>query len=188
MIWTLPNCLTVARIVAAPLVAVVFVLLDRPLADWVAFGLFAVASLTDFLDGYLARKLGQQSAVGAMLDPIADKAMVLTALAVILWVHPAAPLLAIPVAAIILREVLVSGLREYLGDVKLPVTRLAKWKTATQLVGAGLVLLSSALSGVPGVAEAGVAVLWLAAVLTVVTGWDYMSRGVRHIVEREAAS
>lgn len=186
MIWTIPNMLTMARIAAAPLLAVVFVVFDRPAADWAAFWLFAIAAATDFLDGWLARRLDQTSAVGAMLDPIADKAMVMIGLTVVMWTHPAAPMLALPVAVIVLREVLVSGLREYLGEVKLPVTRLAKWKTTAQLVGTGAVLLSSAWTAIPLLSGIGVAVLWIAAILTAVTGWDYVRRGVHHIVEREA--
>ena len=136
MRWTIPNILTAARIIAAPAVALAFVTIDRPAADWIAFILFAAASFTDYLDGWLARKLNMTSEVGKMLDPIADKAMVIIALAVLVarqptpvlhidgvaYFHwdPIATLILIPGAIIILREVMVSGLREYLGDVKLP--------------------------------------------------------------------
>lgn len=136
MRWTLPNILTVARMIAAPMVALVFLLLPRPFADWVAMILFLSASLTDYVDGYLARAWNQISRFGAMLDPIADKAVVIIALAVLLGVHGVTGWLLIPVTAILFREVFVSGLREYLGHsaATLKVTPLAKWKTMVQMV------------------------------------------------------
>jgi len=207
MIWTIPNILTVARIVAAPCVALAFVVFDRPMADWIALALFAVAGLTDFLDGWLARRLGQISAVGAMLDPIADKAMVAIALAVLLGLFGLEAWLVIPVAIILLREVVVSGLREYLGDVKLPVTPLAKWKTSVQMVAIALLLLlaqigwqveAQTVEGPPKardiwqalkdnamVAGPAVIALWTAAGLTAVTGWDYLMRGLAYIRQRD---
>lgn len=186
MIWTVPNILTFFRVLAAPCVALVFVALDRPLADWVGFALFAVAALTDYVDGWLARKWNQISEVGKMLDPIADKAMVVIALAVLTGLIGVTWWFVVPVAAILLREVLVSGLREYLGDVKLPVTQLAKWKTAAQMVAIGWLLLFLPEAGRPGLGTAlGVALLWLAAALTVVTGWDYFRKGVAVLRARE---
>jgi len=207
MIWTVPNILTVARIAAAPCVALAFVVFARPMADWIALGLFAVAGLTDFLDGWLARRLGQTSAIGAMLDPIADKAMVAIALAVLLGLFGLEAWIVVPVAIILLREVIVSGLREYLGDVKLPVTPLAKWKTSVQMVAIALLLLMSqigwqveaqAAEGPPRprdiwealrqnamVAGPAVIALWAAAGLTAVTGWDYLMRGIAYIRARE---
>lgn len=136
MTWTIPNILTVLRLLAAPSVALAFVVFARPLADWVALGLFIGASLTDFLDGWIARAWNQQSRFGAMLDPIADKAMVVIALAVVLGNSGMSPWLVIPASAIFLREVFVSGLREFLGaDAgRLAVTKLAKWKTTSQMV------------------------------------------------------
>ena len=136
MRWTLPNILTVARMIAAPLVGLIFLVLPRPYADWVAMILFLSASLTDYIDGYLARAWNQISRFGAMLDPIADKAVVVTALAVLLGVHGITAWTLIPVVAILLREVFVSGLREFLGHQAgtLKVTPLAKWKTMVQMV------------------------------------------------------
>ena len=136
MRWTLPNILTVGRMIAAPMVALVFLLLPRPWADWVAMGLFLGASLTDYVDGYLARAWNQISRFGAMLDPIADKAVVVIALAVLLGLHGTTAWLLVPVTAILFREVFVSGLREYLGQAAgtLKVTPLAKWKTMVQMV------------------------------------------------------
>jgi len=136
MRWTLPNILTVLRLLAAPGVALVFVALPRPFADWAALFLFLGAAATDWLDGVIARAWGQVSRFGAMLDPIADKAMVLIALAMLLVLRGASVWLLVPVVMIIFREVFVSGLREYLGAVAktLSVTQLAKWKTAVQMI------------------------------------------------------
>lgn len=136
MRWTLPNILTVARMIAAPMVALVFLILPRPFADWAAMTIFLLASLTDYVDGYLARAWNQISRFGAMLDPIADKAAVVIALAVILGIHGITAWTLIPVVAILLREVFVSGLREFLGHQAgtLKVTPLAKWKTMVQMV------------------------------------------------------
>ena len=115
MRWTIPNILTVGRLLAAPGFAICYVLFDRPVADIVALVLFVGASLTDFLDGYLARRWGQVSRFGKMLDPIADKAMIITALAVLIGLSGLDPLVIIPAALILFREVFVSGLREFLG-------------------------------------------------------------------------
>ena len=136
MQWTLPNILTVARMIAAPMVALVFLILPRPFADWAAMTIFLLASLTDYVDGYLARAWNQISRFGAMLDPIADKAVVVIALAVILGIHGITAWTLIPVVAILLREVFVSGLREFFGHQAgtLKVTPLAKWKTMVQMV------------------------------------------------------
>lgn len=206
MIWTIPNTLTVGRILAAPGLVLAFVAFDRPTADWVAFWLFALAAITDFFDGWLARRLDQITEVGKMLDPIADKAMVIIALSMIMVTYSQDPeiglngLVAVPATAIILREVLVSGLREYLGDVKLPVTRLAKWKTTIQMVAIGMLLFVTPFfgwspgkedSGMPFVfvlgviALGGIGLLWLAALLTLITGWDYFRKGLAYIRAKE---
>ena len=142
MQWTLPNILTVARMIAAPMVALVFLILPRPFADWAAMTIFLLASLTDYVDGYLARAWNQISRFGAMLDPIADKAVVVIALAVILGIHGITAWTLIPVVAILLREVFVSGLREFLGHQAgtLKVTPLAKWKTMVQMVAITMLL------------------------------------------------
>ena len=177
-LWTIPNILTVARVAAAPAVALAFALLPRPLADWVALVLFVLAASTDYIDGWLARKLNQISPFGRMLDPIADKAMVMIALAVLAALHGPTALVLVPAAAILLRETLVAGLREFLrGAEVLSVTGLAKWKTATQLTAIALMLAPLPVDGLGGpgwlVGWAGLALLWLAAALTVITGWDY---------------
>lgn len=142
MQWTLPNILTVARLIAAPLVALVFVLLPRGMADWVALALFCVAAATDWLDGYLARRWNQQSRFGAMLDPIADKAMVVIALSIVVILGGLRAAILVPAVVILFREVFVSGLREFLGNVAgtLKVTQLAKWKTTVQMLAIAVLL------------------------------------------------
>lgn len=136
MKWNLPNVLTLLRLVAAPGVAVMFLYFTRPYADWFALILFVLAAVTDWFDGYLARAWKQETKLGAMLDPIADKAMVVVALMVIIGFSSWSPWLVLPATVILFREVFVSGLREYLGDVAgtLKVTQLAKWKTTCQMV------------------------------------------------------
>ncbi|MEM1343329.1 MAG: CDP-diacylglycerol--glycerol-3-phosphate 3-phosphatidyltransferase [Pseudomonadota bacterium] len=183
--WTLPNILTAARIAAAPGLLAAFAVLPRPLADWTVLVLFIAAALTDYLDGWIARRFDKISALGAMLDPIADKAMVLCALAVLMAVFGPEPWLALPVGIIVVREVLVSGLREYLGEIKLPVTAAAKAKTTVQLIAIALLLVPVRLfDGL--LFGLGVAGLWLAAILTAQTGWAYFQQGLAHIAKQEA--
>jgi CDP-diacylglycerol--glycerol-3-phosphate 3-phosphatidyltransferase len=219
MQWNLPNTLTVVRLAAAPLVGLVFLLLPRPAADIAALLLFSFAAFTDYLDGWLARKWGQVSKFGAMLDPIADKAMVIIALATLLGLHGMTMWLLLPVTAILFREVFVSGLREFLGDTAgtLKVTNLAKWKTTVQMVAIGFLfawgifdhyfgmltygmdgeIVASVLNGeIPdrmglgwiyrGLLVAswgGIALLWLAAALTVLTGADYFRKALPFLRE-----
>jgi cardiolipin synthase len=136
MIWNLPNILTVIRLLAAPGLAVMFLYFTRPYADWFALFLFIFAAVTDWFDGYLARAWKQESKFGAMLDPIADKAMVVIALLVVTGFSGMDPWILLPATVILFREVFVSGLREFLGDTAgtLKVTPLAKWKTTAQMV------------------------------------------------------
>jgi len=143
MRWTLPNILTTFRLTAAPALALSYLVFPRPAADWVALVLFLGASLTDYFDGALARAWKQTTKMGTMLDPIADKAMVVIALMVLGVYSTMAVWLVLPAAIILFREVFVSGLREFLGDVAgtLKVTKLAKWKTATQMVAIAVIFL-----------------------------------------------
>jgi CDP-diacylglycerol--glycerol-3-phosphate 3-phosphatidyltransferase len=136
MNWTIPNILTAIRLAAAPMVALMFLYFTRPYADWFALVLFVSAAFTDWLDGYLARSWRQETKLGAMLDPIADKAMVVIALMVIIGFSSWSGWLVLPATVILFREVFVSGLREFLGDTAgtLKVTKLAKWKTTLQMV------------------------------------------------------
>lgn len=184
-VWNLPNILTYGRIAAVPIVAALL-LWGGDNARWTALAIYIVAAITDFLDGYLARKWQQQSSLGRMLDPIADKVLV----AVVLLVLCADDVLRgghIWAAIIILsREVLVSGLREYLGElqVSVPVTQIAKWKTTVQLVAIGFLIAGPAGDTVvPYTTEMGIAMLWIAAGLTLYTGYDYFRAGIRHVVD-----
>jgi cardiolipin synthase len=133
---TLPNILTLTRLTAAPMLGIMFLYFTRPFADWAALILFVGAALTDWVDGYVARTWKQESKLGTMLDPIADKAMVLIALLVITGIFGLNPLVLLPATLIVFREVFVSGLREFLGEVAgtLKVTKLAKWKTTVQMM------------------------------------------------------
>ncbi|NDR57267.1 CDP-diacylglycerol--glycerol-3-phosphate 3-phosphatidyltransferase [Aliiruegeria sabulilitoris] len=144
MRWTVPNILTIIRLISAPAVLLVFLVLPRPFADWIALVLFVGASVTDWFDGYLARKWGQQTKLGAMLDPIADKAMVIIALAALVGLMGLNPWILLPAAVILFRETFVSGLREFLGDTAgtLKVTKLAKWKTMVQMVAISVLFIS----------------------------------------------
>ena len=187
MISDLPNILTLSRIAAIPLL-VLLVAIGAPWADLLAALLFAAAAITDYLDGRLARERLQLSDFGRMLDPIADKLLIgATLMALVGFGHlPAWGIY--PAIVIMLREILVSGLREYLAEIRigLPVTRLAKWKTGVQMVALGLLLLGQGgahiigLGGLP-MAWIGGTLLWGAAVLTLVTGWDYLNAGLRHV-------
>ena len=217
MVWTIPNILTVIRLAAAPLLAVMFLYFTRPHADWIALVLFVGAAITDWFDGYLARAWGQQTRLGAMLDPIADKAMVVIALMVIIGFSSWSPWLVLPATVILFREVFVSGLREFLGDVSgtLAVTKLAKWKTTLQMVAIAVLFsqgifehyfgmwtwgmdeelvyaildgqevdhlgLKTMLAGAEWAGRIGLFLLWLAAALTLVTGWDYFRKAVPHL-------
>lgn len=190
MRWTIPNILTVLRLLAAPGVALAFVLLPRPAADWVSVVLFVVAALTDYIDGRLARAWKQESNFGRMLDPIADKLLVAATL-LLLAADGSIRGWALWAAVIILcREILVSGLREYLATlrVSVPVTQVAKWKTGMQLTAIGFLIAGPAgdtLFSGRVVTYVGLTLLWIAAVLTLYTGWDYFRAGVRHLADDE---
>lgn len=184
-VWNLPNILTYGRIAAVPLVAGL-IMWGGNEARWAALVLYVLAAISDFFDGYLARRWKQQSSLGRMLDPIADKVLV----SVVLLVLCADDILRgghIWAAIIILsREVLVSGLREYLGElqVSVPVTKIAKWKTAVQMIAIGLLIAGPAGDTViPHTTTAGIAMLWVAAALTLYTGYDYFRAGIRHVVD-----
>ncbi|MDW4500388.1 CDP-diacylglycerol--glycerol-3-phosphate 3-phosphatidyltransferase [Sulfitobacter sp. D35] len=217
MTMNLPNLLTVLRLLAAPGVAIMFLYFSRPLADWFALVLFVTAAITDWFDGYLARAWKQESKLGAMLDPIADKAMVVIALMVIIGFSSWSAWLVLPATMILFREVFVSGLREFLGDVAgtLKVTNLAKWKTTFQMVAIAVLFsqgvfehyLAVSAEGLdPGQVQAALAgaaedtqnlrwkswamhsagilglfLLWVAAALTLVTGWDYFRKALPHL-------
>jgi cardiolipin synthase len=184
----LPNILTYGRIAAAPLVGATYYI-PGDWGPWIAFLIFVTASITDYLDGYLARIWQQQSALGRMLDPIADKLLVAVSILVLAedgmfngWSWWAAVI-------ILMREVFVSGLREFLAElrVSVPVTRLAKWKTAMQLVAIAALLIAPALQGAKSgiLIDLGLIFFWAAALVTLYTGYDYFRAGLKHIVEEK---
>ena len=182
--------LTYARILVVPLVVLCFDLEERgkstDAARWWALGLFAFASITDFFDGYLARIWEQSSSLGKMLDPIADKLLVAACL-LLLAADGAIAGWSIWAAVVILsREILVSGLREYLADLKVsvPVTQLAKWKTTLQMFALGFLLAGPAGDKVyPYCTDTGLVLLWISAAVTLITGWDYFRAGLKHVIE-----
>jgi len=212
MTMTVPNILTVLRLLAAPGLALMFLYFSRPAADWFALILFVLAAVTDWFDGYLARAWKQESKLGAMLDPIADKAMVVIALMVIVGYSSMSPWLVLPATVILFREVFVSGLREFLGDTAgtLKVTPLAKWKTTLQMVAIAVLFAQGVFehylgmssfgmdqemfarvmlgevedlhglwwkhTGMVWAGNVGLALLWIAAFLTLITGWDYFRK------------
>ena len=214
MKWTIPNTLTTLRLLAAPGVPIMFLYFHRPIADWFALTLFVSAAITDYFDGYLARLWKQESKFGTMLDPIADKAMVVIALLILTGYSGMNPWLILPATVILVREVFVGGLREYLGAKAglLKVTKLAKWKTSAQMLAIAVLFLGTGLEHMEGIARqgktieeyatlvaqgladpirscgmrgcssyatwAGLALIWFAAALTAITGWDYFRKSL----------
>ena len=214
MKWTIPNTLTTLRLLAAPGVPIMFLYFHRPIADWFALTLFVSAAITDYFDGYLARLWKQESKFGTMLDPIADKAMVVIALLILTGYSGMNPWLILPATVILFREVFVGGLREYLGAKAglVKVTKLAKWKTSAQMLAIAVLFLGTGLEHMEGIARqgktieeyatlvaqgladpirscgmrgcssyatwAGLALIWFAAALTAITGWDYFRKSL----------
>ncbi|MCJ8508126.1 CDP-diacylglycerol--glycerol-3-phosphate 3-phosphatidyltransferase [Rhizobium lemnae] len=188
----IPNLLTYARIVAVPVVVACFFVEGRlessDVARWTALAIFVVASITDYLDGYLARIWNQTSNIGRMLDPIADKLLVASVLLLMAADGTIAGWSLWAAITILCREILVSGLREYLAALKVavPVTRIAKWKTTLQMVSIAFLLAGDAGDKVlPYTTEIGRAFLWIAAILTIYTGYDYFRAGLKHVVDEE---
>jgi cardiolipin synthase len=186
----LPNLLTYARIATVPVVVGLLYwqsIFDGPLwLRWVALAFFIAAGVTDILDGYLARTWGQQSSLGRMLDPIADKLLVASCLLMLAAEETIRGWTLLAAVVILCREILVSGLREYLAELRVgvPVTRLAKWKTTGQMVAVGFLIAGDAGDRiVPVVTQVGIMLLWLSALLTLYTGWDYMRAGLRYVID-----
>jgi cardiolipin synthase len=182
MVTSLPNLLTLSRIVVIPLVIATFYV-DGPEARWVACALFTAAAVTDYFDGYLARSRNQVSALGRFLDPIADKLLVAAALFLLGAFDRLSAISFLPALVIVLREILVSGLREFLAEVRvgMPVSRLAKWKTGIQMTAIPVLLVGDAGPAILHPRLLGEVGLWVAAILTLITGWDYLQSGIHHI-------
>jgi CDP-diacylglycerol--glycerol-3-phosphate 3-phosphatidyltransferase/cardiolipin synthase len=182
--WNLPNLLTYGRVVAVPLVVAFLFWPAEFWARWTALAIYCAAAITDFFDGYLARAWSQQSSLGRMLDPIADKLLVAAALLMLVADRTIVGWSLWAAIVILCREILVSGLREYLAElrVSVPVSTVAKWKTTAQFVALGFLIAGPAGEGVvPGSATIGVVLLWIAAILTLYTGWDYMKASYDHV-------
>ena len=185
----LPNLLTYARLAAVPVVVALLFWPRDDWARWPALMIFIAAGVTDYFDGYFARAYAQQSALGRMLDPIADKLLVAACLLMLAADETIYGLSLLAAIVILCREILVSGLREYLAELKVgvPVSRLAKWKTGVQLVAIGFLIAGPAGERIlPGTVEIGIVLLWIAAILTLYTGWDYLKAGLRHIGEEDS--
>ncbi|ATU92135.1 CDP-diacylglycerol--glycerol-3-phosphate 3-phosphatidyltransferase [Phyllobacterium zundukense] len=188
--YSLPNILTYARIIAVPLVVLCFFLEGRlqssDAARWSALAIFLIASITDFFDGYLARIWQQTSTIGRMLDPIADKLLVSACLLLLAADGTIAGWTLWAAIIILCREILVSGLREYLAELKVsvPVSRLAKWKTTIQMIAVAFLLAGPAGDEIiPIITISGIILLWIAALITLYTGWDYFRAGLKHVVD-----
>lgn len=186
MTLNLANLLTLTRIGVIPLIVAAFYL-PQPAAAWTAFALFVYASFTDYLDGWVARRFDQVTDFGRFLDPIADKLLIAAVIIMMIAEGTIADSAVIAAMLIMLREVFVSGLREFLGgrNVSMPVSRLAKWKTAIQMLAFALLLLSGAANEAEG---PGFFLLWAAAVLTIVTGFDYLRRSAAEFFNKDATA
>ena len=183
MLTSLPNLLTLYRIAIIP-VLLAFLYIDTGWARWLSLVLYTSACVTDYFDGYLARNRGQVSSPGRFLDPIADKLLVASVILLLVAVDGVADLTILPALVILCRELLVSGLREYLAEIQvpLPVSQLSKWKTVIQMVALGFLIVRDAGPAFLPVLAIGQVGIWLAAVLTLVTGYDYLSRGLKHMM------
>lgn len=191
MVTSLPNLLTYSRIAAIPVLIALFYVPDA-WAAWTCLGIYGVAAITDYFDGKLARAWNETSMIGRLLDPIADKMLVTAILFMLAAFGRLQGWTIIPAVVILLREVLISGLREFLAGMNargLPVTALAKWKTTIQMLAIGFLIMGEtgtrALGGDVPVTEIGVAGMWIAAVLTLVTGWSYLREGVRQAITED---
>ena len=191
MLTNIPNLLTLSRIASIPLLVGVFYI-DSPLGNWLGLGILIFAGATDFFDGYLARAMQQQSLLGKFLDPIADKLLVASLILMLVAFDRIPGIAVLPAVVILCRELLVSGLREFLAgaQVSLPVSRLAQYKTTLQMVMLGFLLVGSAgpKFGPFSTTDIGVVGLWVAATLTLITGYDYLNAGLRHVDEMDRAA
>jgi cardiolipin synthase len=185
----LPNLLTISRILMIP-VLVCLLFLDPPVGNWLAMAVFVCACITDFLDGYLARAWDQQSNLGCFLDPIADKLLVGTMLIMLAAIGTLNGVHILPAVVILCREILISGLREFLAKTRIsvPVTMVAKWKTTIQMVALGFLLVGGAGPdfGPVSTTDIGLIGIWVAAALAVASGYDYLRIGVKHILKEDA--
>jgi CDP-diacylglycerol--glycerol-3-phosphate 3-phosphatidyltransferase len=177
----LPNILTMSRIAVIPAL-ITLIWIGTPTLRWAALGIYTFACLTDYFDGYLARSMNQQSSFGRLFDPIADKLLVGGCLLVLCAFGYITGWAVLPALVILLREILVSGLREYLAELRvgLPGSRLAKWKTVLQMISLGFLMVGDASPAEIPAILIGEICLWIAALLTIWTGYDYLRSGLLH--------
>jgi cardiolipin synthase len=189
MVTTLPNLLTISRILVIPALVATFYV-DGHWAQWTAVALFAAAGLTDWFDGHLARTQGLTSNLGRFLDPVADKLLVAAALMMLVATDGIGGWTVLPTVVILCREIAVSGLREFLAELRVivRVSTLAKWKTAAQMVAIGFLLSRDAGQELVRAHDIGVLLLWIAAILTIYTGYDYLRSGLKYMADPEAAT
>jgi cardiolipin synthase len=186
-VLSLPNILTLSRIVTVPLLVAFLWYPGWVLGYALGFALYCLMGVTDYFDGYLARAQGTVSKLGQFLDPIADKIMIAAVILMLVGTrHEAASITGIhliPALVILLREIAVSGLREFMAglQVSVPVSQLAKWKTTLQIVALGALILAGALPQLHWIKQVGIVSLWAAAALTLLTGWDYLRVGLKHM-------
>jgi len=193
MLTNIPNILTLSRIASIPLLVAVFYI-ESPLGNWLGLGILVFAGATDFFDGYIARLMQQQSLLGKFLDPIADKLLVASLILMLVAFDRILGITILPAVVILCRELLVSGLREFLAgaQVSLPVSRLAQYKTTLQMVTLGFLVVGPAgpMFGPLTTTDVGIIGLWIAAILTLITGYDYLRAGLRHVenLDKKASS
>tara|TARA_B100000686_G_C16705635_1_gene926086 strand:+ start:998 stop:1546 length:549 start_codon:yes stop_codon:yes gene_type:complete len=181
MKYNLSNILTLTRIIIIPII-VILIYLKGPFYGWVAFILFCLAGITDYFDGYFARIRNEISNLGTFLDPIADKLLVVSVIFILTAKEVISDWETIPALIILLREIAVAGLREYLAGIKVsvPVSKIAKFKTSLQLIAVGILILSESGISILPIILFGKIALWIAALLTLYTGYDYLKSGIKH--------
>jgi CDP-diacylglycerol--glycerol-3-phosphate 3-phosphatidyltransferase len=193
MLTSPPNLLTVSRILVIPLLVGMF-WVEGEVARWVTLALFIAAGVTDYLDGMVARSMGNSSNFGRFLDPVADKLLVSAILMMLVWKGGISGLMILPALVILCREIMVSGLREFLAGIKVgvPVSKLAKWKTGVQMTALGFLIVGEAgpvfFHPVATTVAIGESLLLIAAILTIITGYDYLRAGLSHITKADEAA
>jgi len=188
MIFSIPNVLTMSRIVVIPaIIALLF--FDGDAVRWTAFGLYSLACVTDFFDGYAARQMGQVSKLGRFLDPVADKLLIASIILMLAARGDLTGIDVLPGLVILIREITVSGLREFLAELRVgvPVSGLAKWKTSIQMLALGFLVVGEASPDSIPSELIGLVLIWIAAILTLITGFDYLRAGLRHMVQDSPA-
>lgn len=181
-IYTIPNIITFIRIMLIPII-LYLLFSENPNIVLIAGGLFIASSISDYFDGYLARTLNQSSKLGTLLDPIADKLLIASVIVVLVDTNVISNLHVIPAIVILLREIAISGLREFLANMntEMPVSKLAKYKTTFQMVSLSILIISLGFELNDLLWNLGLTTLWIAAIITLISGYNYMVKGLKHI-------